>query len=64
MKIVYLLKHAVESEAYLDTIAFVVRFTFGDIDVPVILLFDDLPKWAKIILDSRHGKDRREILLN
>ena len=63
-KVVYLLKHAIEQEQQPDGAAFVVRSNSGDIDIPVILLSNDLPGNTDIILDSGKDKHRKNIMIN
>ena len=63
-KVVYLLKHAIETEVQPDEASFVVRSSSGDIDIPIIILSVDFPEHAEIILDSGHDKNRRRIYLS
>ena len=63
-KVVYLLKHAIETEEHPDEASFVVRSSSGDIDIPMILLSSDLPDHAKVILDSGRDEHRRIIDLS
>ena len=63
-KVVYLLKHAIEKEEDLDTAVFVVRSSSGDVDIPVILLANDLQTNATIILDNGRDKFRKVVHLS
>ena len=51
-KIVYLLKHAIDNAANVNRAVFIVRSSSGDVDVPIILLSNEISAEISIILDS------------
>ena len=56
-KICYLLHHAVQSNNNEDTVC-VVRSSSGDMDIPVILLANEMPNLI-VYVDNRAGKNRK-----
>ena len=58
------MKYAIEQEPDIESATFVVRSPSGDIDIPIIMLAQDFPDIATIILDSGRGTYRKKLVVN